>query len=110
MKRILVLLVLCASLGTTWATNVTLRLVDQTGGLIPGSQFSILTPPGGLVQQEGTTDLPTGVHTIRVFPGINGITQGSVLFRDETINVSGIAQTVEFTWKLGCVPGRVEKV
>ncbi|MCL4708988.1 T9SS type A sorting domain-containing protein [bacterium] len=98
------LIILCASLlalgfaAKAWATDVTLRLVDQNGALIPASQFQVLTPPGGNVQNGGTISLPEGVYTIRLFPGLNGAVQPGHLYRDETISASGSTQTEDFVW------------
>jgi len=79
-----------------WATDVTLRLVDQNGDPIAASQFST---PVGLVGQEATVSLPAGTHVIRLLPGFDGRSQNASLYRDETINVSGTTQTIEFSWK-----------
>ncbi len=94
------LLGLAAWCGTTetWASDVTLRLLDQNGALIPMSQFEVLTPPGGTVENGGTISLPDGTHTIRLLPGLNGVSQTVNLYRDETVTISGSTQTVDFVW------------
>ena len=94
-------LAITVSVGTAWATNVTLRLVDQSGNLIPGSQFAILTAGNLLVPQEGVAEIPAGTHTIRLDPRVSGV--NGLLRRDETVSVSGMSQTVEFVWKLATV-------
>ncbi|MCG3153714.1 MAG: hypothetical protein DKINENOH_00304 [bacterium] len=80
------------------ATDVTLRLVDQNGALIPASQFTVLTPPGGTVQNGGMISLADGSYTIRLLPGLNGSAQTGYLYRDESVFISGSAQTIESVW------------
>ena len=84
----------CGWSGTAWATDVTLRLVDQSGTLIPVSQFSVLTAGFVIVAQNGVVTLPDGPHVIRLSPGLNGVMQGTTLFRDENVNVTGATQTL----------------
>jgi len=97
-------IILCASLlalgftAEASATDVTLRLVDQNGTLIPASQFTVLTPLAVMVQNGGTISLPDGSYSIRLYPGLDGMAQTSHLYRDETFNVLGSAQTVDFIW------------
>ena len=57
--RLTVLTALFASIGTTWATDVTLRLVDQNGNLIPASRIEVVT--GGIVPQNGVITLPVAM-------------------------------------------------
>ncbi|MBN4072316.1 T9SS type A sorting domain-containing protein [bacterium AH-315-F03] len=80
----------------TWATEVSLRLVDQNGALIPASTFKI--DGNDLSQEEGIT-LATGIYTVRLLPGLHGSNNNGNLCRDETITVTGSSQTIEFTWQ-----------
>ena len=60
---------LCLFSGAAWATDVTFRLVDQNGDLIPVSRFFA---GGTFVSQNGTVSLAVGNHTVDVLPGRNG--------------------------------------
>lgn len=89
--------VLLAMTHTAFATDVTLRLVDQHGVLIPGSQFQV---EATFVPNDVTVNLPAGTYTVNVLPGINGITQVADLYRIMNIVVSGATQTVTLAWRL----------
>jgi len=79
------------------ATDVTLWLVDQAGVPVAGTGFSVLT--AAVNASPGVpVDLPAGLHTVRIFPGILGFSQGGTLFRDETVTVGSSAVTFELEW------------
>src|SRR5438552_3275376 len=99
--RLWLLSILCWCLATAlFGTNVTLRLEDQNGLLIPGSSFQILTATNQSVLQLETIHLPAGSHSILVRPGIGGkVIRGNILERRETVAIAGISQAVRFIWR-----------
>ena len=92
-ESVLFILLCCCGANSAWATDVTLRLVDQSGQLIPGSQFSVLTAGSATVLQGGVISLPVGSHTVRLFSGVNGVA-AFALFRDESITVGASMQAM----------------
>ncbi|MBU8934645.1 MAG: T9SS type A sorting domain-containing protein [candidate division Zixibacteria bacterium] len=86
---------LCIALsGSAAATDVTLRLVDQHGGLIEATWFYI---DATVVLQEGVVTLSEGTYTLTVYAGLDG-NQRSKLRRNESVDIAGAAQTIELVW------------
>jgi hypothetical protein len=92
-----------AAIDSALATQVTFRLVDQNGALIPASNFEIVDVGGTTVAQEETISLAEGTHTIDILPGINGSPGGCCLSRTESLAVLGTTQIAQFVWQLASV-------
>ncbi len=100
-------MVLCALAPSTLATDVTFRLVDQHGVLIPASLFQVGAPLTN-VSQEQTVSLVPGTYTLHVMPGRDGAAGSGLLERIETITVAGGAQTVELVWPTAAFTVQIE--
>jgi hypothetical protein len=81
---------------TAWSTDVTLRLVDQNGILIAGSQFYVSST---YVPQGGMIDLAPGSYSVILYPGFNGQSQNYQLYRPESITVGETPQTFTCVWQ-----------
>lgn len=77
------------------ATDVTLRLVDQHGDLIPASTFQVDSISAS---QGQTVSLAPGTYSLHLMPGRDGVAGSGLLERIETITIAGAAQTVELVW------------
>ncbi len=99
MKRVLATMLATAALlaapSTARATNVTLRLVDQNGVEIPGSQFWV---DGSTRGQDEAVVLTPGQWPVELIPAVRGAPMIG-LYRTGTISVGTADTTLIFTWR-----------
>ena len=83
------------SISPVLATQVTLRLVDQTQAGVAGSKFSIA---GHAVDQDGAVTLVPGTYTLTVMPAIHGQAAQSILSRVDTVQIAGADTLLTPVW------------
>jgi PKD repeat protein len=100
----LVFLVACCL--PAWAVQVRLKVVDQNRTEIPGSQICV---DGAAAIPTGTVaSVDEGVHTLTLYPGLNGRSGSRDLWRAESVFIEPTTTEVVFEWIM--VPVTVDLV